>query len=241
MISILSKPIPYADKGSLYYYYEQGHKRFVMNTLVKSQKLDDSMLSKEEGKFVKFELGRLSRVISNDDKIGYLGLTSKLTGFAFILMFVVQAALLILSEDFLKVEFVMDNFLLLVLCNLGLGVVVISTCSYLFYRSGLELLDFKHKKLTVFVQSLNSERRFGLGWELGEKGLWVKVFRENLEFINGTPDDVDSEIIEADFSEEEHHSDDGDSHHHGASPTHSPADSPSHGHGHKQDKPHSHH
>lgn len=237
MISILSKPIPYSDKGSLYYYYEQGHKRFIMNTLVKSQKMDDSMLTKEEAKFVKFELGRLGRVISNDDKFGSIGLTSKLTAAAFILMFVIQIVLLVLSEDFLKVPFVMDNFIFLMICNLGIGSVVISICSYSFYKSGLELLDFKRKKLELFTQSLKSERRFGLDWELGEKGLWLKVSRENLEFVNGTPDDIDSEIIEAEFSEEEYVSEEEADHDddHGEAPAHSK------GHDHKQEKAHAHH
>ena len=201
MISILENNIPFSENGSLYYYYEQGHKRFVLNTIIKSQKKDDSMFDSEEKKFVKFELKRLARILSNDEKIGHLGFTASLTGIMIVLMFSIQIALLIMSDDFLKVPIVDDYFILMTVVNLSLGTTIILICCFLFYKHGLEVLMHKEKKVTIFLESLEREKRFGLSWKLGEKAMWIMISRPDLHFVNGLPDNADSDVVDVDISD----------------------------------------
>jgi hypothetical protein len=213
MISLLSSGIPFTEKGNIIYMYEEGHRRFVLHSMNRSQKLDDSMFNDAEADHVNRNLKKMSRLLAYEHKEGTPSSMTTIVYIAIILTFVGLITLLVLSDDFLNV--ITSDFLLIGIVSglILLSTLIVGLASYRYYSHALAFLTNASAQIEPMVANLNAEAKFGLQWDLGELALWLAVRRPDLAFANEFPDDADDEP-EEDYHDE--HDDHGHGHGHKA-------------------------
>lgn len=208
MISLLSKGIPYTEKGSLVYYYEEGHKRYVLNCINKVQKNDESMYTAEEADHVSEVFGRFVKLLEYDFKSGLPKLMTNIIYLTIVHNFVGLITLLVCSNDFYNVIKSENLLLVLVASVVTLTSVIILIASYKYYSNTLSYLNQQRIKIQAIIDELNLNKAFGLVWTKGEFGLWIKIEREDLIFYNEYPDDLDEEFVDKQSDDNEADSED---------------------------------
>jgi hypothetical protein len=208
MISLLSKGIPYTEKGSLVYYYEEGHKRYVLNCINKVQKNDESMYTAEEADHVSEVFGRFVKLLEYDFKSGLPKLMTNIIYLTIVLNFVGLITLLVCSNDFYNVIKSENLLLVLVASVVTLTSVIILIASYKYYSNTVSYLNQQRIKIQTIIDELNLNKAFGLVWTKGEFGLWIKIEREDLIFYNEYPDDLDEEFVDKQSDDNEADSED---------------------------------
>jgi hypothetical protein len=193
MITLLSSGIPYTEKGNLVYFYEEGHRRFVLHCINKAQKLDESMFKDDESDYVKKSFKKVSSLLSYEHKEGIPSMMTKIVYITIILSFIGLITLLVLSDDFLDV---ISSDLLLITIVTGLillSFLVVGLASYKYYSHTLSFIQEQSPKIRTMIDDLNASKRHNFEWEMGEMGLWIRLKREDLQFFNEYPEDADDE------------------------------------------------
>lgn len=214
MISLLSKGIPYTEKGSLVYYYEEGHKRFVLNCLNKAQKSDETMYTAEESEYVTQILARIVKLLDYDIKSGLPAVTTNIIYLVIVLCFLGLISLLLCSTDFYNVVKSENILLILVASVVTVTSLIILTASYLYYSNTMRFLNEQRIKIQAIVEEVNHSKRFDVVWTKGEFGLWIKVQRDDLNFFNEYPDDLEDEVVDKQHGDDHHEADSEDDHKH---------------------------
>jgi hypothetical protein len=220
MLSVLARSVPLSEKGALVYFYEDGHNRFSLSCLHRTQKRDESHLDAHENAFIKGHLGRVAKCLHMDKTHGEPYILSWLIFSILVGMFGLMIALVIMSDDFLSVSYFASGFEKWVFGTVILGALLLLVVSFRYYQIINTHIDMKQGEIKMIIDELNRDKNMGFQWEIGERSLWFRVLRNDINFVNKPPNFTEDDLLEGD---DDHHGHGHDSHGHGDD---------SHGHGH---------
>lgn len=188
MINLLVDQMPYTESGSLIYYFEQGHQQMALHCHNPSQRKEDWMYNSDERAFIKKMIKEITEVHTGKSTSVSKPVSAALIYLCIISVFVLGIALIVLSRDFLNNAFVAGNFLLCTTVLLGSATGLSLLAIIRYYTRTVTEVRLKEAAIKQIVDRCKGNE-YNLAITLGELGLWLKVARTGLEFIEKAHDD----------------------------------------------------